>query len=279
MSNTTTMRGTLSASNAAFFASNVTVLGLAVLSNAATVHGTFSASNQAFFAANVTMAGMSVLGTSVLSNTVAVHGRLSASNSAVFASNVTVIGPVVLSNDVAVHGRLSASNLAFFASNVTFLGPSVMSNAVTCYGSVAVSNAAHFSSSVTMSNMSMAGYLGIGTTLPTTPLHVSGKNSSGVSIFASDDIVVFSDLREKSDITRIDDALSKLRALGGYTYRRESTGERRHAGVIAQEVQAQIPEVVHAVEGGLLSVAYGNLIALVIEAVKELADMTVGKAW
>ena len=41
-------------------------------------------------------------------------------------------------------------------------------------------------------------------------------------------------------------------------------------GVIAQEVEEVIPQVVHADSNGKLSVAYGNLVSVLIEAVKEL---------
>jgi len=41
-------------------------------------------------------------------------------------------------------------------------------------------------------------------------------------------------------------------------------------GVIAQEVQAVLPEVVKEDENGMLSVGYGNMVALLVEAVKEL---------
>ena len=42
-------------------------------------------------------------------------------------------------------------------------------------------------------------------------------------------------------------------------------------GVIAQEVEPVLPEVVRDNEAGQLSVAYGNITGLLIEAVKELA--------
>jgi len=41
-------------------------------------------------------------------------------------------------------------------------------------------------------------------------------------------------------------------------------------GVIAQEVEEVFPEVVHVNEDGLKTVSYGNLVAVLIEAVKEL---------
>jgi hypothetical protein len=47
--------------------------------------------------------------------------------------------------------------------------------------------------------------------------------------------------------------------------------DSRQIGVIAQEVEAVLPEVVQAdADTGQLSVAYGNITGLLIEAVKEL---------
>lgn len=87
---------------------------------------------------------------------------------------------------------------------------------------------------------------------------------------ARGNVTAYSDARLKTDIQVIPDALSKVNSLRGVTYERIDTGERQ-TGVIAQEVQAVLPEAV--MDGGEhLSVAYGNLVGLLIEAIKELKD-------
>ena len=53
-----------------------------------------------------------------------------------------------------------------------------------------------------------------------------------------------------------------------YNYKSELNDGQRGTGVIAQEMQKVMPEVVE--EGQYLSVAYGNLVGVLIEAVKEL---------
>ena len=47
---------------------------------------------------------------------------------------------------------------------------------------------------------------------------------------------------------------------------------QRQAGVIAQEIEKVLPEVVVQNENGYLTVMYGNIVSLLIEAVKELSN-------
>lgn len=87
------------------------------------------------------------------------------------------------------------------------------------------------------------------------------------SITASGSITAYSDIRLKSDLAVITNALDKVSKLTGYIYTRNDTGQR-NTGLVAQDVQKVLPEAV--VEGEYLSVAYGNLLGLIVEAVKEL---------
>jgi hypothetical protein len=90
-------------------------------------------------------------------------------------------------------------------------------------------------------------------------------------IRSAGNVIAFSDRRLKSDIEPITDALSKVIRLNGYTYMRHG-GDGRETGVIAQEVQAVLPEAVSVSENdGMLGVAYGNMVGLLIEAIKELS--------
>lgn len=63
--------------------------------------------------------------------------------------------------------------------------------------------------------------------------------------------------------------MSKLMLLNGYTFDWISSG-RPDVGVLAQEIQTVFPELVKTMDNGTKAVEYPNLIALVIEAVKEL---------
>ena len=115
------------------------------------------------------------------------------------------------------------------------------------------------------------GRVGINDSTPDYTLDVSG-NVSGISIYASHDIAAYSDKRVKKDIETIEDALQKVNKLRGVTFKRkDEESDKVHMGVIAQEVQEVIPEVVTARESdGHLSVSYSNMVGVLIEAVKEL---------
>jgi len=107
--------------------------------------------------------------------------------------------------------------------------------------------------------------LSVGTTA-----NASSTNNTG-AILAAGDITAFSDARIKTNITKIDNALDKVEQLNGYTFDRlDVTGGRRQTGVIAQEVIKVLPEAVLGSEDTTYSVAYGNMMGLMIEAIKEL---------
>jgi hypothetical protein len=75
----------------------------------------------------------------------------------------------------------------------------------------------------------------------------------------------------KRALAPIDRALDKLTSLTGYTFTMDvaDKGPQRCAGLLAQEVQRVLPEVVSAGPDGMLSLAYGNMLGLVVEAFKE----------
>ena len=92
-------------------------------------------------------------------------------------------------------------------------------------------------------------------------------NRSTGDFTASGNVTAYSDERLKSDIVTIPDALEKVKALRGVNFTKDGEAS---TGVIAQEVQKVIPEVVQQ-NDEYLSVAYGNLVGVLIEAVKELS--------
>ena len=109
------------------------------------------------------------------------------------------------------------------------------------------------------------GRVGVRTTTPSYPLHVIGD------IYGTGNITAYSDKRAKSDIVKIENALDKIDQLNGYTY---TMNDERYTGLIAQEVLPVLPEAVVGSEETSYAIAYGNMMGLVIEAIKELRKRT-----
>lgn len=114
------------------------------------------------------------------------------------------------------------------------------------------------------------GNVGIGTETPQEKLQVIGN-------IISYNIVLTSDQRWKKDITTLDNSLDKIAALRGvsYEWKRDEFpdkdfSEGTQIGVIAQEIETVFPELVSEDNEGYKSVSYSNLVAPLIEAVKEL---------
>jgi len=116
-------------------------------------------------------------------------------------------------------------------------------------------------------------YIGLaGTTAPalgTYALQVSGE-------FKTDKIYHSSDRRWKKNIVTLDSALYKVQKLRGvsYDWRKDEFPNKhfsdgKQIGVIAQEVEAVIPELVKTDADGFKAVEYANLVAYLIEAVKQ----------
>ena len=106
------------------------------------------------------------------------------------------------------------------------------------------------------------------TSTTTGALQVCGGAGIVGALFVGGDVTSLSDCTVKENIQTITNALSKTLALRGVTYTRKETQEES-LGVIAQEVDQIIPEVVSTSEEGLKSVSYGNMVGLLIEAIKE----------
>jgi len=84
------------------------------------------------------------------------------------------------------------------------------------------------------------------------------------------DVTAYSDARVKENIVTVEDALDKVLNLRGVYYNRtDSDDKRRKVGVIAQEILEVIPEVVGQDNDGMYNVSYGNIVGVLIEAIKE----------
>ena len=104
------------------------------------------------------------------------------------------------------------------------------------------------------------GNVGIGTTSPTQKLEVAGNVKATGFLYSSD--------RElKTNIMQLENSLEKLKQLEGVSFNWKENGEE-DIGLIAQDVEKVFPELVSGTNGNK-AVEYGNLVAVLIEAIKE----------
>ena len=98
---------------------------------------------------------------------------------------------------------------------------------------------------------------------------INGNLTVTGTVLSNNNITAFSDIRLKTNIKKIDCALEKVCKINGYTF---DINNKKGTGVIAQEIQKILPEVVIETdtEEKYLSVAYGNIVGLLIEAIKDL---------
>lgn len=95
-------------------------------------------------------------------------------------------------------------------------------------------------------------------------------DKSGNAVFRGN-VTAYSDIRLKTNIETITNALETVSKMRGVTYERIDSGVKG-IGVIAQEMKEVLPEVVMeaASEEEYMSVSYGNIVGVLIEAIKEL---------
>lgn len=92
-----------------------------------------------------------------------------------------------------------------------------------------------------------------------------------LGILTTVDLNTTSDISLKENITDIDNPLDIVRHLNGKTFNWKDTG-RKSFGLIAQEIEQVLPELVHESTDGIKHVSYIPLIAFLIEAVKDLQE-------
>jgi len=107
--------------------------------------------------------------------------------------------------------------------------------------------------------------VGTSTTSSSYKMYVDG------TIYATGDVIAYSDSRKKTNIVTIDNALDKVLSMRGVFYDKiDELQNGRQVGVIAQEVNEILPEAVsYASDVDEYGVKYGNIVGVLIESIKE----------
>jgi hypothetical protein len=97
-------------------------------------------------------------------------------------------------------------------------------------------------------------------------------SAEGKALF-NNDVVAFSssDKRFKDNITPINNPIEKIKKIGGYEFdwNEKSSYEGHDVGVIAQEIEKVLPEIVTTRDNGYKAVKYDKIVALLIEGIKD----------
>lgn len=170
------------------------------------------------------------------------------------------------------HRPSFAGNTPLDSANYNSFAPTLTGTGASGTWSINITgNAATATSATSATTATTANSLNTGNNYQMNALGVGTSNTTAGTIYATGDITAFSDVRVKDNIEVIVNALDKVSMIRGVTFtRKDSANQNRHAGVIAQEVEKVLPEVVTESDSGMKGVAYGNMVGLLVEAIKEL---------
>jgi hypothetical protein len=177
-------------------------------------------------------------------------------------SNTIITGTIVASGTALVSGssQITYASISSIPAGIVSGSSQVTLSSTTGYGTVINQNL------LTTSNVQHAS-LGIG---------MAASGTAG-RIDATNDVVAYSssDIRFKENIKPIENALDKISKISGNTYDWKEENKIEHGyegndvGVIAQEIEAVLPQLVQTRESGFKAVKYDKLVALLIEGIKE----------
>jgi hypothetical protein len=189
-------------------------------------------------------------------------------------------------NGINTYGvRVDSSRYAESIKNtgtVTLASP-VESNAITITqppsgpiainGPVKLLNFQWYSDTWAISNVRSNGVSSLGLGIFLNSTEVGRFSNTSFSMF-SRDIIAFasSDKNLKDNITPISNPIEKIQKIGGYEFDwndKQDTYEGHDVGVIAQEIEEVLPELVTTRDNGYKAVKYEKIVALLIEAIKD----------
>lgn len=225
----------------------------------------------------------------VSSGNVSMSGQLTTTGAATIGNTFRAYGAATLDNNLSVAGVSAFTGNATFSGTTTVQTPTTTGHATTkAYVDSADALKLNLTGGTLTGNLSIIN----STTEMTFTLGSSGgyyfgnataagfKNSGGTArvswnistgdFTAAGNVTAYSDARLKQNVKTIENAIDLVNQMRGVYYDRIDTGEAG-VGVIAQEMREIVPEVV-AENDGTLAVAYGNLVGVLIEAVKELSN-------
>jgi hypothetical protein len=219
-----------------------------------------------------------IVGSSIGTNTISLNG-----------TSVALGGTATIPNLVSGSSQISylsvssiPSGIVSGSSQVTFSGISSLPTLVSGSSQITYANVSSIPAGIVSgsSQVTLSSTTGYGSVLNQAVLTTSSPTFAGLTIngaiTATGDITAFftSDKRHKNNIQTIPNALEKVLKLNGVTWEwnddvHEVTKSTPKTGLIAQEVQEVLPEVVKTRDDGFLALDYSKMMGLMVEAIKE----------
>lgn len=215
-----------------------------------------------------------MLGTNISGNAATATAATAAGNSTTVTNGVYTVGDQTIAGIKTFSSTIVASitgNAATVTNGVYTTGTQTIDGIKTLSGRLLLANGTAAAPSVSFSS----------DTDTNTGIYWGGENAmyfanngvksgeivAGGNLVMVGNITAYSDKRLKTNLEVIPNALQKVLELTGYTYTRIDSGEKQ-TGLLAQDLQSVLPEAVHV--GEYLSISYGNVVGLLVQAIKEL---------
>tara|TARA_Y100000389_G_C17468108_1_gene527607 strand:- start:112 stop:2973 length:2862 start_codon:yes stop_codon:yes gene_type:complete len=100
-------------------------------------------------------------------------------------------------------------------------------------------------------------------------LYADGNISVDGRLYTTGGVASLSDRRVKQEIELIREPIEKIKQISGYTYFRSDL-KKMDTGLIAQEVEQILPEVIEIGNNDYKTISYGNMTGLIVEAIKNI---------
>ena len=274
-------------SNAYYIGTSQVISSAKQLQNIASLDATTTATIEtAIQQAPNDFTSLNITGISTLQSTTLIGGGTSTGtanqvlqvNSGAYVSGSIGIGTTTPSSaltvkgDVKVSGVVTATSFYGSGDNLTGLIPNVVSTSSTTtaqyIGFLTTSSGVTTSilADTTLTYIPSSGNLGIGTTIPTSKIHIIG-NTYISGILTATDINSASDIRPKTNIKPFENTLEKIVHINGVSFN-WIENNAKSGGIIAQDVEKVFPELVNG--GDHKTVNYNGLIGVLVESIKEL---------
>lgn len=244
---------------------------------------------------SATLQTLTVTGTSTLTGTVTTGGNATIGNNLTVNGTSTLTGLVTTGGNANIGDNLNVSGTlavgltttltgaTTIGSTATVNGLATLTNGLTVNGAgvVSIARPTTISNTLTVTGASSLNNTTVNGSLTVTGAVQTGSMAISGALTVTGDITAFftSDARLKTNLELIPNALEKVSEVNGYTFdwnddaKAMNIGdESTDVGVVAQEIEKVMPEVVKTRANGYKAVNYEKLVPLLIEAIKELKE-------